>query len=429
MDLVCLVLSHQPAENLCRLERLARDKRFLHQRSRILHYRAKSDLIKSTSEAGEVTLKSGSYVSSIRLLARALFLRDVSTALHLYDVVGKIDFWSGIATGIPEIQAKVLFKAIQVRAGKSKQIKRDKILEHCNDLLAIPWTPQLETIMRTLVPEKYQTRGIDIYGFLRCPLDSPFKMSWGYYTGLCLQKLRGKETFEEDPELQVAISHVANAYMLGNCGDENTREIFIRESIRSGYLFPIKEEFTLPVLDSSVLKYAVKFISLLCLQEIVKHHLGRLMSMYDSPPPFVARLLTTRRWQERATVVLDDPDVAECLPCGVSKLYNLIAYRSLSDCIDSNILISMGIEPPTEAGDSPFFKIRSLQGLRLQDPLYLYNSNKWEIAGPILSDLYRRGQWHREIEADVIVIKPIESDPTVEKKILAYLKGKCDDWN
>lgn len=438
MDLLRLVLSRQPLDGLERFPKLLTDKRFTLCRAQVLGYSASKSIWKATARSGEVSKAAIRYVQPHYILARSLFLRDTELALRLYEKVGFIDFWSAIATGIPEIQATALSIAIhsQREEGSPKRVNPDKVLENCNDLSTIPWTPRLETILRSLASEKYQTYDVEIFGFLELPLDDPKTILWSYYTGLCMKVLNFEETMERNERLDLAYLLVVMNLEASSRRQGDKKMIIAKEVIISGYLVPLLHTLRGPDLGLYVIQYALKQASPICLREISRHHPEKLRSF--SKVVFRKRLATTEWYRRRVRQVLADEEITMNLHVDILKWYRTVVYESHEKSLGP-VLLGLGIsefdkvhgiEKEVLVGR---MRLRSLQGVSMQDPLYLYRkggtgwtSNHHNI---LISDAYRKGNWHPEmISGTKGEYSAFPTDTILYERIKAYLTGKAETW-
>ena len=122
MDLLRLVLVEQPAEKLFTMPRLER-RAFLRTRAQKFGGTAEN-LARDATCRGDLTSISHNFVESRFLMERAIFLRKPGIYVMLAGGLDYLpDFWTAMASGIPEIQAA----AIAVFVLISETSPRDEI--------------------------------------------------------------------------------------------------------------------------------------------------------------------------------------------------------------------------------------------------------------------------------------------------------------
>lgn len=142
MDLLRLVLCHQPLDRLLGLPQLLKQKPFILVRRAVTSTEGKGegqDYIQQCTSRGELCRLSVLYSTCGLLRNRAVFLRDAKWyRFFRHYEEDEWDFWYAIESGIPEIQASVISKLV-----RRPPIQRVEALSNYNSLESIPWTPQL----------------------------------------------------------------------------------------------------------------------------------------------------------------------------------------------------------------------------------------------------------------------------------------------
>lgn len=149
MDLLRLVLSRQPIEKLLPF-RILNDPNFIYIRLSCngLEWRdfvgrqkggLRESYVRFCGLNGEICSLSTRYQEGYLVLRRAFFLREPAIVNRLVMEGSNMNIWYGIATDVPEIQARVL--------GNGKY----ETLGSYGDLAQIQWTPNLKRLILIIV--------------------------------------------------------------------------------------------------------------------------------------------------------------------------------------------------------------------------------------------------------------------------------------
>lgn len=447
MDLLRLVLSWQTADSLHRFPCLTRSEPFAAVRATTRGYDDSGDLFVDSTKAGELSARTRDLVKSHHILNRALFLReDKDKVLSAIDRAEKLDFWLLIESGVPEFQAKALEACMAVRNSPYKKNSRIsmKCLRRYNDVSAVPWTPQLKTILADLLDR--DTNNI-LAGFLRIPLKKAAKITFSYYIGYCMSVLKGKETVDEVPELSrlylIICDTKSYAWKEAEDHRDSPADQFLEALMISGYIRPFMDTIELGDIGQvkKVARMALKCASLFCLRMISSNHPNLLSQMtgleYD------CNNICTKWYRDRVLAVLADKDLCAKLDVSCMAFYKFVASPS-ENPIKGCVPVLMGIPSlPLPNENLPAFiddvNYKSLQGISFHDPAAIFllleqNGIKMRWSQNfhfgLIADAYRKGHFLEEhsLKPCPCLRRPKSPSNGDWEQVLSYLNGTSNTW-
>lgn len=249
MDLLRLVLSHQPLEILrSKLPRLLKSGNFILVRTRIINVSSPlrrrcatvGEYVRLCTSQGELCRLSILYADKRNLTARCIFLRDVENYLYFSVATeNSLDLWLAIGSGIPEIQAMAMAQYWSIGA-------TEKL---CSLQLpwAVPWTPALrKRVLHWL--ENNGEEGSRKSLLLHYLKEDPTK--YGTEEEVCgflYSRTQNKSIVERDPILAKYLKQFSNKWSV-------TR--YTEFLVRTGYLYPVLERLKMKRSDSELYEIA-----------------------------------------------------------------------------------------------------------------------------------------------------------------------------
>lgn len=251
MDLLSLVLAKQPLQKLLLLPRLLRQKKFLFIRSSSVNREPflSTDVnlyIKICTMEGELSTESIKLASAEQVCYRAVFLHNAAVYRLYYGSANIQDVWTGLATGVPEIQAISLTNFI-MRARTFEREDFDFVFDIGADaserqLTRINWTPGLRRVIEKFVVPAAKTAKLTdnaLFGYLNMGTLLPRidTAHYKYFFGLCLFRLGGAEQVERDDFLEKEFQRIYGEDILPAVGHGGSGvSLMVMEIlIRGGY--------------------------------------------------------------------------------------------------------------------------------------------------------------------------------------------------
>lgn len=259
MDLLRLVLSHQPLQRLLQLHNLLGDIRFRSIRARFVNTRSSdastaSTYIRDCVAEGELIKEATKYVPLDELVYRSMFLHDVEMYFQLAKNAPLNDVYMALKTGVPEIQAFAL----------ALGLSRSSVLKlNCTetDLTEIEWTPDLRRIFKDVILPIVSPLDSAIFGYLEIDIGTIAEdqiAAFEYFRGYSL-KILGGEGFQscKHQELETVFEKVYG-FTIEGTPNKFRADLFSNCLVKGGYTYPLfartaQEDFPI----SNILKNAI----------------------------------------------------------------------------------------------------------------------------------------------------------------------------
>lgn len=287
MDLLRLVLSKQPLDGVRKFSRLLQNKAF-------------REMKLGAFGAEKYSHELSSHTSPTRdSVNRALFLQHVGYYLHLTGICSEeIGLVEALASGIPEIQARVL--SLVVLQDKRKE----RVTMEDYGLFAVPWTKTLWNLTREVL-EKTNYSNYWAGFFLLPKMDNPSQYMRGYIEA----RTHGKDVLERNEEIETAFSSLFRQSIEEHLKDDFSLDQFGEILIITGYIFPL-------------LRFPIKGN---LAETAFSHASHTLLKRADfTGVTFETEADPDRFYVKRVSTIMDDTDLVTKIPEAGLQLYRVI---------------------------------------------------------------------------------------------------------